>query len=79
MDVPNLTTVIQTISIQSIQAVKQAYGRLRNLKDKEMRYYLIYCNDIPNQVSYMHSNKEVLGPLYKDWINVTVKNELKAR
>lgn len=49
IDVPNLTTVIQTVSVASYQANMQNFGRLRKLENKDTRYIYLYTNDIPPQ------------------------------
>ena len=67
LDIKGLITIIQTISIKSLQAVKQAYGRLRNLKDKEMYYYSLHCKEIPNHSANARSNKGILLPMSKYW------------
>jgi len=67
LDIKGLITVIQTISIKSLQAVKQAYGRLRNLEGKEMYYYSIHCKEIPNHSANAKSNKSILLPMSKYW------------
>ena len=67
LDIRGLITVIQTISIKSLQAVKQAYGRLRNKEGKEMYYYSLYCRNIPNHEANAKSNKAMLLPMSKYW------------
>ena len=50
IDIPGLLTVIQTISIGSMVANIQAFGRLRRRKDgRECIYDSIYCYDINKQ------------------------------
>ena len=67
LDIPNLITLISTISVRSIKSVKQLYGRLRDIKGKEVRYYTLFSKSIPNQVSCYDSNKEQLYPLAYSW------------
>ncbi len=50
LDIKKLLTVINTVSIKSLQANIQAQGRLREIPGREVRYYYIYSKDIPNQV-----------------------------
>ena len=52
MDIPNLRVVIQTVSVSSIQANIQNFGRLRKLKDRDTKYCYLYCNNIPKQKDY---------------------------
>ena len=52
VDIPNLRVVIQTVSVSSIQANIQNFGRLRKLKDRDTKYCYLYCNNIPKQKDY---------------------------
>lgn len=66
IDIPKLVTVIQTISISSIQANKQSYGRLRDNGEDE-RFYYIYCRTIPNQVKMHNDRVNILKPLAENY------------
>lgn len=55
LDIPDLLTVIQTISISSPQANLQTAGRLRKLPNREVRFYYLYCMNIDN---HNKTNKE---------------------
>ena len=50
LDIPNLTTVINTVNIMSPVANLQSLGRLREIPNKEMRFYYVYCTDIPKHI-----------------------------
>lgn len=49
IDIPNLITVINTVSMASLQANIQSLGRLRKIKDVDVWYYYLYTPMIPNQ------------------------------
>lgn len=57
VDIPNLITVIQTISIGSAKANVQATGRLRKINDMDTQYYYLYCKNSSNQVK-LHKTRE---------------------
>ena len=67
IDIPNLITVIQTISISSFQANLQSMGRLRKIKDRDTRFYYIFTNDIKNQYNMHLIRKEAISPLAKSY------------
>ena len=79
LDIPNLITLISTISVRSVKAIKQLYGRLRNIEGKVTRYYTLYTKDIPNQDSTYWSNKEDLKPLAKTWTEISYDKVLATR
>jgi superfamily II DNA or RNA helicase len=56
-DVPNLITAIMTNAIDSPNSNIQALGRLRNLKDKEMRFYYTYSFSLEKHVQYHQARK----------------------
>jgi superfamily II DNA or RNA helicase len=66
IDIPDLTTVIQTISISSIQANKQSFGRLRDI-GKDVRFYYMYCRNISKQVKMNTDRMAILKPLAKNY------------
>lgn len=49
IDIPKLITVINTISMASLQANLQTMGRLRKIEGREVWYYYLYTPMIPNQ------------------------------
>ena len=60
-DIPNLTTILLTNSIYSPVSNYQTLGRLRNLKDKEMKFFYLYCPQIAKQKSYHEYRKELFA------------------
>lgn len=58
-DIKGLTDVINTVSIESPQKNRQALGRLRDMGETEVRFYYLFCSDIPTHVKY-HVNKRAL-------------------
>ncbi len=62
LDIPNLIAVIQTISISSSVSNLQSLGRLRKLKDKEVRYYYLYCSNIEKHKDYHQKRMELFAP-----------------
>lgn len=52
VDIPNLTCAIQTVCIASQVSNLQSLGRLRKLKDREVRFYYTYCAQIPKHLDY---------------------------
>lgn len=61
-DIAGLRSVLLTTSIKSPESNIQVLGRLRKLKDRDVKFYYIYCEQIPKQVNY-HKEKIVL---YRD-------------
>jgi len=64
IDVPNLRSVILTNSISSPVANLQVLGRLRDLKDRDVKFFYLYSNQISKQRAY-HLDKI---QLFKDRI-----------
>lgn len=56
IDVPDLRVVIMTNNIDSPRANLQARGRLRELPDRDVRFYYLYSPTIPKQLAY-HEEK----------------------
>jgi superfamily II DNA or RNA helicase len=53
-DIPDLTTVINTVSIKSPQAIIQCSGRLRKLADGHpVSFFYFVCKDIKKHLQYM--------------------------
>ena len=61
-DIPMLTDVIMTNSIKSPVSNLQTLGRLRELKDRDVRFYYLYCEQIPKHVEYHKAKKELFEP-----------------
>ncbi len=52
IDIPKLRTVILTVNILSQQSNLQSSGRLRFLPDRDVKFYYLYCEDIPKHIEY---------------------------
>lgn len=60
VDIPNLITVINTISVGSAKANVQVTGRLRKIDGVDTRYYYLYCKDNMNQVKLHRTREETI-------------------
>lgn len=60
IDIPNLITVIQTVSIRSVQANLQNFGRLRKIKDRELYYVYLYCGNMAEQIKLHQARIRIL-------------------
>jgi len=79
IDVANLITVIQTISISSLQSNLQAAGRLRKLKDREVWYYYTYTRDIDKQYKMHKDRRQAIQHTTKEYLNVEYHKTLKVK
>lgn len=52
IDIPNLRVVVQTVSIASAVSNLQSAGRLRYLKDRDVKFCYIYCESLPKHKQY---------------------------
>jgi superfamily II DNA or RNA helicase len=52
VDVPHLRICIQTVSVSSPASNIQSLGRLRELKDRDVKFCYLYCENIPKQKMY---------------------------
>jgi ERCC4-related helicase len=59
LDIPQLITVIMTNSVNSPVANLQTLGRLRELKDREVCFYYLFCEEIKKHVEYHHARKDL--------------------
>lgn len=66
IDIPGLTTVIQTINILSSQSNIQTLGRLRDIKDRKTEFYYLYCPQIPKHRIYHKQRKDFMNEYVKD-------------
>lgn len=67
IDIPFLTTVIQTVANDSIQAIQQAAGRLRDLLrlyklDRTPHFVWFVCENFDKHRKYHRGKIELLGP-----------------
>ena len=72
VDIPNLTNVILTTAIDSIQSNVQSLGRLRKLDDgnTETEFHYFVCSDIDKHLIYHSRKKEMLSNRAKSFIDV---------
>lgn len=62
LDIPGLRAILLTIAIDSVQANIQLPGRLRELKDRDVKFGWLYCENIPKHVQYSHNRKRTVAP-----------------
>jgi len=74
VDIPNLFTVINTISVKSIIQNLQSLGRLRKRDGKELRYYYFYNSNIPKQIEYHKERVKIFKYKVVDYKFVTYYN-----
>lgn len=61
VDIPDLTTVIQTTIVNSTSSNVQSLGRLRELSDgSPVSFYYFSCEDIPKSMQYDAAKRELL-------------------
>lgn len=61
VDIPNLTNVILTVAVDSIQSNIQALGRLRKLDNNDkVEFHYFACQDIPKHMEYAYRKQEML-------------------
>lgn len=59
LDIPNLRVGIQTVCISSPVSNIQSAGRLRKLKDRDVKFCYLYCGNIPKHRQYHMKRKEI--------------------
>lgn len=59
-DIPQLTDTILTISIMSLQANVQVFGRTRFLPDQDTRFYFFNCRDVDKHMEYYHLKAKLM-------------------
>ena len=67
IDIRGLMTVINTVSISSLQANKQMIGRLRKRKDNKCTYVYFFTRDIPNQYKMHIDRKNAISYIAKSY------------
>ncbi len=67
LDIPNLISTLQTVSIGSLQFNVQALGRLREIKDLDVLYYYLYSSSIPKQYRLHETRRSVISHLAKEY------------
>lgn len=61
LDIPDLRAVIMTNSVNSPVSNLQTLGRLRELKDRDVKFFYLYCSDIPKQVDYHRARMQLFA------------------
>jgi superfamily II DNA or RNA helicase len=61
VDIPNLRTSILTVNVLSAQSNIQAPGRLRELKDRDTKFYYLWCRQIVKHERYHQKRVEMLA------------------
>ena len=79
MDIPNLITVIQTISIYSLQSNLQSFGRLRKLDNRDLKFIWFWTSDIPNQTRLHHERLRLLQSEFKIYEEELYEPVIKTR
>lgn len=60
IDIANLRTVIHTVPLDSAQQAYQNAGRLRELKDRDVKYISVFCEDIDKHIKYTREKLQLL-------------------
>lgn len=68
LDIPNLISVIQTVSTSSMQANLQNKGRLREIEGREVYYYYLYTTFIDKHKQYHQDRMKAIRPSSKTYI-----------
>jgi hypothetical protein len=61
-DIPNLTTIITVIAMDSVQTNLQMIGRMRYIKGKDFTYVCMVNQDHKKHVMYQNKREKLLGP-----------------
>lgn len=69
IDVPHLRVAIATVSISSPVSNIQMSGRLRELKDRNVKYCYLYSNNIQKHVQHHRKRLETLAGYTKDFVH----------
>jgi hypothetical protein len=67
LDIPMLTSVVLTTAISSSQSNIQGFGRLREIKDRSLRFAYFVCTDIPKHLEYHLRKKMLLSSMAKTY------------
>ena len=62
LDIPRLRVAINTVSISSAPSNIQILGRLRKLKDRDVKFCYIYANNIGKQKEYHFKRMDLFRP-----------------
>lgn len=78
IDIKNLTMVFQTVSMGSLQANLQNFGRLRKIENKDTMYFYMYCRNIPNHIKLSKERYEALKHRCKDIYYLEYPTEIRT-
>lgn len=71
VDIPNLTNVILTVAVDSIQSNIQSLGRLRKLGENDRtEFHFLTCLDVPKHIEYSIRKKDMLSRYAKTYAEV---------
>lgn len=68
LDIPRLRVAIQTVSISSAPTNIQILGRLRKLKDRDVKFCYLYANNINKQRDYHFRRMELFKPRVANFV-----------
>jgi superfamily II DNA or RNA helicase len=71
VDIPDLTNVILTVAVDSIQSNIQSLGRLRQLGENDRtEFHFLTCLDVPKHIEYSIRKKDMLSRYAKSFSEV---------
>lgn len=84
VDIPYLSTIIQTISMGSLQANRQMMGRLRKIDGVDTTYTALYCGNLRKHKDLYKQRETCTKDFAKEWRYETYRpnaweSELKLR
>lgn len=79
IDIPGLITCINTISMSSLQANIQAFGRLRKIPNRDVWYYYLWTKDIQNQYKMHLDRFEAIKSDTKEFIQDEYPYTIKTK
>ena len=84
VDIPYLSTIIQTISMGSLQANRQMMGRLRKIDGVDTTYTALYCGNLRKHKDLYKQREACTKDFAKEWRYETYRpnaweSELKLR
>lgn len=75
-DIKGLTDNILTISIMSLQANVQVFGRTRFIKDQDTRFYFFNCLDVKAHLKYLDLKEKLMLELAKTFDILNYNNPI---
>jgi len=76
VDIPGLTVVLNTVLARSPVRNKQSHGRLREIKDTEVRYIYFYCINIDKHKKFNTVRTEQLKPYSKTYKEIAYSKKI---